>query len=113
VPVAPSIVARTAMQTLGSGRVVTLATLRCPAGTACTVKAPARVTMTIAGKRFTLTVLAPKTIKAGASATLRVRVSAAAAKRLAGRTSTVTVKVSVAGATTTSRTVKVKVKRTK
>ncbi|MDA0180029.1 HtaA domain-containing protein [Solirubrobacter phytolaccae] len=108
---APSITARTATQALGKSRVATLATLRCPAGaTACTVKAPKRVNVTVGGKRYALTVVAPATLKPGATGTLRVRVPVAAAKRLAGRTTTVTVKLTVGAA---SKTVKVKVKRAK
>lgn len=111
-PAAPSIKARTATQTLGKDRQVTLATVRCPAGTAtCTVKAPRRVTMTIAGKRYGLTVVAPDRLAPGTTGTLRVRVPAAAARRLAGRTSAITVKLSVSGERPTVKTVKVRVKR--
>ncbi len=76
-------------RTVGAGRLATLATLVCPSAAPCTVRAPRRVTATIAGKRHTLTVLAPRTVRAGRRAALQVRLTKAAAKRLAGRSATV------------------------
>ena len=65
----------------------------------------------IAGRRSTLTVLAPKTVKAGGRAALRVRFPKAAVSRLAGRRATVRVKITLAtGGKFVSRTVAVVVK---
>lgn len=76
-------------------RRIALATLSCPARTGCAVRAPSRVTVRIAGHRYTATVLAPATIAAGAQATLRVRLPAAALTALRGRTATVRVTLTV------------------
>jgi hypothetical protein len=77
-------------------RRVALATLTCPAGgPACAVTAPKRVTVRIAGKSYSLPVLAPKSIAAGKKATLRVQLSKAAASRLKGRSARLTIKVTI------------------
>ncbi|HST38475.1 MAG TPA: HtaA domain-containing protein, partial [Conexibacter sp.] len=102
--------------TVNAQRVAQIARLTCaPGGSACTVTVPKQVTVKIAGKRLRATVLAPRTIAAGRSATVRVRLTKAAAKRLAGRSTTVSVhvKVAVAGGRTVTRVVKVTLKGAK
>jgi hypothetical protein len=47
------------------------------------------VTVTIAGRRYTLAVLAPKTIKAGQTATIHLHLIKTAVTRLAGHTLTI------------------------
>ncbi len=57
----------------------------CPAdGGACTVAAPKRVAVKIAGQRYWAKVLAPKRIAAGSSAVVRVKLGAAAVVALGG-----------------------------
>ncbi len=94
-------------------RLASVATLRCPSGGAdCSIAAPKRVNVSIAGRRFTLSVLAPQKVSAGGRATVRVRLPYAAAKRLAGRRASVTIRLSVAfDGTRASRTVKVTITR--
>ncbi|MDW5595424.1 HtaA domain-containing protein [Conexibacter stalactiti] len=102
--------------TVNARRVAQIARLNCPAGgRACTVTVPKRVTLKIAGKRLRAIVLAPRTIAAGRSATVRVQLTKAAAKRLAGRRTTVSVrvKVSARGGRTVTRVVKVTLKGAK
>lgn len=100
-----------ATQIVSGARLARLATLRCPTGGLCRVTAPKRVRVRIAGKRYTLTVLAPKTIRAGRHATLRVRLPRAAMVPLRGRKATVTVRVAVVHqGRRTARTVKVAIK---
>jgi hypothetical protein len=66
-------------------RLARVARLACPArGTACRVAAPKRTTVRIAGKRYTVRVLAPKRIRPGRKAAVRVRLPKAAAERLQG-----------------------------
>lgn len=93
-------------------RVATIAKLRCPAGRACTVKAPKRVAVRIAGKRHLAAVLAPARVAAGRAATVRVRLTKQAAARLAGRRAAVKVRVQVTapGARATVKVVTVTVK---
>jgi hypothetical protein len=99
-------------QPVSAKRLASVATLACPAGATCTVKAPARVKVTIAGARHALTVLAPKTIKAGRTATVRVRLSKAAYTRLAGRSTRVKLTLTItANGTRMSRAVQITLKR--
>ncbi|MDO8186857.1 HtaA domain-containing protein [Conexibacter sp. JD483] len=98
------------VRTIDGKRVVTVATLVCPRAAPCTVRAPRNVTVTIAGKRFALAVVAPKSIRAGRRGALRLRLSRAAARRLAGRTATVRLRVTIAtGGRAVTRTVTVKI----
>jgi hypothetical protein len=71
----PSIIPfKTKAQRANKKGIVRLAQLRCPAGAqACVVKAPRRVRVKIAGKPFSARVLAPKRIKPGSKAILRIR----------------------------------------
>lgn len=95
-------------QLVGAARVAPVATIACPAGRACRVTVPKTVVARIGGKRFKLAVVAPKTVKAGKRATVRVRLSKAAAQRLRGRKTTVRVKTTVAaGNAKTTRTITV------
>lgn len=109
---AGSVSVRTRAQTVDVKRYVVLATLSCAKGGAgCTVIAPRRVTSRIAGRRYALSVVVPKTIKPGGKATLRLRLSKVAATRLAGRTASVRVKVVLrAGDKVTTRTIRVAIK---
>lgn len=92
---------------VGPRRLARLATIRCPAGAGrCTVSAPARVRVAIAGRRYRAAVVVPRTVRPGARAALRVRLTPAAARRLRGRTATVRVRVVVRrGRAVTRRTV--------
>jgi len=109
---AKAITARARVQTVSTERLVTVATLACPkGGGSCKLTVPKRVKVTIAGKRYTATVLAARTLKAGKRATLRVRLSKAAVSRLKGRTAMVRIKVTVsANGRKVARTVKVTIK---
>lgn len=93
-------------------RRVALATLTCPAGgRTCTVSAPKRVTVRIAGKSYSLTVIVPKTIASGKKATLRVRLPKAAASLFKGRAAKLSVKLTIAAqGTKATRTVTVTVR---
>lgn len=90
-----AIVPFAAPQTVDRKRRARIATLACPRGGICKVAAPKRVTVKIAGKRYRLTILAPKTIAPGKRATLRVRLPKAAAKRVRGRRATVRLEIAV------------------
>lgn len=96
-----------------SQRVALVARVRCPArGGACTVKVPARVALKIAGRRHLATVLAPRRVAAGRTATVRVQLTREAAARLTGRTAAVRVRVTAtaAGTRATTRDVTVTLK---
>jgi hypothetical protein len=110
---APTITVYRTAQRMSSGRLARVASLACPAGTGtCKVTAPKRTVVRIAGHRHTLTVLAPKTIRAAGKATIRVRLPKAAAERLRGRRATVSVKVAITvNGKKTSRTIKAIVTR--
>lgn len=90
-------------------RLVTVATLICPqGGAACTVSAPKRARIRIAGRRHTLSVLAPRRIAPGRRAALRLRLSRAAAVRLRGRRARVRLRIAIGTqGTRTVRTVAV------
>ncbi|MDO8210315.1 HtaA domain-containing protein [Conexibacter sp. CPCC 206217] len=97
-----------AVQRVGAKRIATVATVACPAGAACSLKAPKVVGVRIGGKRYSARVVAPQRIAAGKRAALRVRLTKAAVKRLAGRRATVRVVVTVtSGSVATKRTVSV------
>ncbi len=99
-------------RTVGASRIATLATVACPAGGRCKVEAPGRVKVRIAGKRFSLRLLAPSSIAATRTASVRLKLSQAAARRLAGRRATVKVKVAVtANGLRTTRTLTVTLRR--
>jgi len=109
---APGISPRARVQTVSTERLVTVATLACPkGGGGCKFTVPKHVKVMIAGKWYTATVLAAKTLKAGKHATLRVRLSKAAVSRLKGRTAMVRIKITVsANGRKVARTVKVTVR---
>lgn len=115
VAVAAIVAGKTAL-TVNAQRIAQIARLTCPAGgRACTVTVPKQVTVKIAGKKLRATVLAPRTIAAGRSATVRVQLTKAAAKRLVGRRATVSVRVKVGarGGRAVTRVVKVTLKGAK
>jgi hypothetical protein len=93
-------------------RLARLAMLSCPSGgEACRVAAPKRTAARIAGKRYMLTVLAPKTIGSGKTAAIRVRLPQAAADRLEGRRTTIELEVTIAAnGKKTTRTIEVTIK---
>ncbi len=71
----------------------------CPAdGGACTVAAPKRVAVKIAGQRYWAKVLAPKRIAAGSSAVVRVKLGAAAVVALGGRSVAIVIPATLANA---------------
>lgn len=94
---------------LGAGGVVTVATLACPVGgTACETTVPKRLAAKIGGKRYVLTVSAPKSIAAGKSAAIKVRLPKAAREALGVKKLGVKFQVSLeANGKTTKRAVKV------
>jgi hypothetical protein len=107
-----SIVALAATQRVSRTREAQVARLNCPPGHRCTVKAPRAVRVLIAGKRYSVTVIAPHELNATGHATIRVRLSKQAYSALAGRTITVTmaVTIQIAGRSRT-RLVKVRITR--
>lgn len=97
-------------QRVNRKRRATLATIACPAKSRCKLTTPKRVTVRIAGKRYRVTVRAPKSIAGGKRAAIRVQLPSAALRALRGRTATVRVKTTVnASGTVTRRTVKAKI----
>lgn len=83
---------------LSAARTATLATLSCPSGPRCTVTAPARITLRIAGRSYRTTVLAPKRVAGGRRAYVRLRLTNAAARRLQRRSTKVTLKLRLSAA---------------
>lgn len=97
--VKPRIAPLTATRRVGGSGLVTVARLSCPSGSGgCTVTAPRRVTVEVAGKRYAATVLAPKRLGAGRAAGLRVRLPKAAAEQLAGGEAKLRVRVVLSAA---------------
>jgi hypothetical protein len=96
-------------RTVERARIATIAVLRCAQDSRCTVDAPSRVRVRIAGSSYWTAVLSPRELGAGQHATLAVRLSQKAYAALAGRTATITVTVTLGeqGGTRTTRTVKV------
>lgn len=75
-------------------RLLRLGPLSCPPrGNACRVLAPKRTKVRIAGRPYTLDVLAPKWIRPGQRAVVRVRLPQEAARELAGLRTTIRLKV--------------------
>lgn len=93
-------------------RRASVATIRCPA-VSCTIRVPKSVKVRIRGKRYALSVSAPRSLAAGRSGTVRVTVPKAAAKRLGKRTLKffLVLEVASTGATTTTTTVAARIKR--
>jgi hypothetical protein len=101
---------RSGTRRLSRGRVASIGTVRCPAGGACTVTVPQRVTTRIAGRRYTARVTATRKLQARGSTSLRVRFTPQAARRLQGRSVVVRLKVRVRNdAGTTTKTLRVRV----
>lgn len=78
---------------LAGKRPARLATLSCPAGASCAVKAPRRVGVKIADRRYSFVVLAPRRIAAGKKAALRLRLPGPTRAALAERGRRTTVKL--------------------
>lgn len=97
-PGAASIRTLAGSRAVGRHGVARLATLACPAGSSCTVTAPTRVKVRIAGKRFWAKVLAPASLPAGSTTSLRLRLSPKARRALAGGAATVVVPVVLSNA---------------
>lgn len=81
--------------TLSTKRTATLATVACPKDAAggCRVSVPKSVRVTIAGRRYTVTLSTTTRLVAGKSATVRAKLSSTAARRLRGRSVKVKVKI--------------------
>jgi hypothetical protein len=104
-----SVAAFKSTRTVERARIATIAVLRCAQGPRCTVDAPSRVRVRIAGSSYWAAVLTPRRLSAGQKAMLSVRLSQRAYAALAGHTATIALTVTLAdesGARTT-RTVKV------
>jgi hypothetical protein len=111
-PAKGSIAAVKATQVVDGKRRAAVAKLSCPKTHTCRITVPKQAKVKIGGKRYTVAVLAPKTIRPGGRATVRVRLPKAAAKRLAGRRAIVKLKLTIAGrGVAISRTVKVTIRR--
>ncbi len=91
-PVVKSVGARQLLPRSGNA---TVATLKCPVGGTCTVKAPRFVTVFASGRTYRLGVTAPRALAGGKSANVVVRFPRAATRDLAGRTVRPRVKVEV------------------
>jgi hypothetical protein len=108
---ASPIAAAKGAQTVGAERLVRVATLSCPQGAPCAIAAPKQVWATIAGKRYPLAVLVPRTVGSGKRAALRVRLSMAALERLGGGRVVIEVPVTIeVQGRRTTRTVKVTIR---
>jgi hypothetical protein len=106
---AGSVAAFKSTRTVESARIATIAILRCAQDARCTVDAPSRVRVRIAGGSYWAAVLAPRGLSAGQTATLSVRLSRRAYAALAGHTATIALTVTLGeqGGASTTRTVKV------
>jgi hypothetical protein len=104
-----SVAAFKSTRTVARARIATIAVLRCAQGPRCTVDAPSRVRVRIAGSSYWAAVLAPRGLSAGQHATLAVRLSQKAYAALAGHTATITLTVTLSeqGGARTTRTVRV------
>ncbi|MFT3864940.1 MAG: HtaA domain-containing protein [Solirubrobacterales bacterium] len=91
--------------------VAEVAKLICPAGgTACKTSVPKRIAVKIGGKRFVVTVMAPKSVGAGKVATVRVHLSKAALKALGAKKVLIKLTVGItANGKTSKHLVKVKI----
>jgi len=102
-PVAPSILVSSSARRISSARVVTVATLVCPAGAACKVTLPKTVAVRIKRKSFTFAVTAPRSVRAGRRASVTIKLSRTAAKRLRGKVATVKLTIGLGATRTTVR----------
>ncbi|MDW5592908.1 glycosyl hydrolase family 28-related protein [Conexibacter stalactiti] len=111
-PVRATIAAVRGAQTIGRAGVAKLATVSCPENVvSCRVSVPARVTVKLGGKRYSVAVVAAKTVRGGAKAAVEVRLPRALAAKLAGRRVAIVAKVTAsAGGPATTRTVRVTLK---
>lgn len=94
-PVPPSIGAARGVQSVGPKRRAKVATLRCPGTSPCRVKAPRNAPIRIGGRTYWADVLAPATIPAGGSATVRARLAPAALSALGEGRATLRVRLQV------------------
>lgn len=109
-PARATVVARSGTRRLSTRRVASVGTVRCPAGGVCTVTAPRRVAVRIAGRRYTAQVVVSRKLRARSSSSLRLRFAPKAAQRLRGRSTVVRLKVQVRnGGGTTTKTLRVRV----
>jgi hypothetical protein len=82
-------------RTIAKARIATIAVLRCNEDSRCTVDAPRRVRVRIAGKSYWAMVLAPHELGAGKQATVAVQLSKPAFTALAGHTAKVRLTVTL------------------
>lgn len=82
-------------QTVNARRLATLGTVTCPRLYPCTITAPRRATVRIAGRAFPVSIQVKRSIGAGRTETLRASLTAAAAEALKGRTTKLTFRFSV------------------
>lgn len=93
-PRAPTAKAAKGAVLVPRNRVATVGTVRC-GSVRCAVSVPKAVKVKIAGKRYRVTVLAPKRLAAERGGKLRVKLTRAARRALAGRRAKVKFKVAV------------------
>ncbi len=79
---------------IGKGA-ATLATAACPAGSACVLTAPRRVTLRVGARRFSLKVASPRRVGAGRKAAVKVKASKKARKSMARRAGKIKLKLRV------------------
>lgn len=90
-PAPDASVTKVKVQTLGKKRVARIGFVTCKAD--CAISTPKTVKVKIGKKKYKVTVLAPKSAKAGKRFQVRVKLTKAAAKALAGRRAKVAVNV--------------------
>ncbi len=109
-PKAPLVKGLAKPQRIGRNGGVDVAKLTCRS-TACKVKAPKRARVKISGKLFRAKVLAPKSLRAGASGRVRIKLPRAAIERLVGRRAVVKLRLVVeANGKRTAKTVRVEIR---
>ncbi len=82
-------------RTITKARIATIAVLRCTEDSSCTVDAPRRVPVRIAGKSYWATVLVPHALGSGKQATVAVQLSKPVFAALAGHTAKVRLTVTL------------------
>lgn len=108
---AVKLAALSGVRTINSSGVTEVAKLICPAGgTSCKTSVPKRIAVEVGGKRFVVTVMSPKSVGAGKTATVRVHLSKAAREALGAKKVLVKLTVGItANGTTNKHLVKVKI----
>jgi len=91
----PSILVAKGIKRVNRAGWARVATLVCPNGAACRVAAPKRIVARVRGRRYSPAVSAPRTMRAGTRAGLRVRLPRAAVKRLKGHRATLKLRVTI------------------